>query len=157
MATYHVEESMIIEARAADLYAVVADYRMGHPAILPRPFFQELTVEKGGVGAGTIVRGSVKVMGKLYPLHHAISEPEPGRILQESDLDKPGEFTRFIIEPLNDGAQTRVTIATEFVRSPGLMGFMERLTKPGLVRKMYQQELRNLADYIRARQTIAVN
>jgi hypothetical protein len=151
MSTFHAEESLVIEARAADLYAVVADYRVGHPAILPRPFFQELTVEKGGVGAGTIVRGSVKVMGKLYPLHHSISEPEPGRILQESDLDKPGEFTRFIFEPLNGGTQTRVTIATEFLASPGLMGLMERLTKPGMARKMYRQELGNLADYVRNR------
>ena len=157
MSTFHVEESLVIEARAEALYAVVADYRVGHPAILPRPFFQELTVEQGGVGAGTIVRGSVKVMGKLYPLHHRISEPEPGRVLQESDLDKPGEFTRFIFQPLNGGTHTRVTIATEFLASPGLMGFMERLTKPGLARKMYQQELRNLADYVRAHPTVAAN
>ncbi len=75
-------------------------------------------------------------------------EPEPGRVLQESDLDKPGEFTRFIFQPLPDGAYTRVTIATEFLASPGLTGVMERLTKPGLVRKMYQQELRNLAEYV---------
>ncbi len=156
MSTFHVEESLVIEARAADLYTVVADYRVGHPAILPRPFFQELTVEKGGVGAGTIVRGSVKVMGKSYPLHHSISEPEPGRVLQESDLDKPGEFTRFIFQPLNGDTQTRVTIATEFLASPGLMGLMERLTKPGLVRKMYRQELGNLAEYVR-QQNIATN
>jgi len=149
MSTFHVEESLVIEARAEALYAVVADYRVGHPAILPRPFFQELTVEQGGVGAGTVVRGTVKVMGKLYPLHHRISEPEPGRVLQENDLDKPGEFTRFIFEPLNGRAQTRVTIATEFLAGPGLMGVMERLTKPGLVHKMYQQELRNLAEYVR--------
>ena len=157
MSTFHVEESLVIEARAADLYAVVADYRVGHPAILPRPFFQELTVEKGGVGEGTIVRGSVMVMGKSYPLHHRITEPEPGRVLQESDLDKPGEFTRFIFEPLNGGGQTRVTIATEFVPSPGLMGVMERLTKPGLARKMYRQELGNLAEYVRKRQLAATN
>lgn len=151
MTTLHAEESMVINARAEELYKVVADYRVGHPAILPKPYFQELTVENGGVGAGTIIRASVKVMGKLYPVHHVVSEPEPGRVLQESDVDKLGEFTRFTFEPLNGGAQTRVTIATEFVRSPGLMGFMERLTKPGFARKMYQQELRNLAGYAQSR------
>lgn len=102
------------------------------------------------MGAGTIVRGRVKVMGQSFPLHHAISEPAPGRVLQESDLDKPGEFTQFRFEPVNGGAQTRVTIATEFVPSPGLMGLLERLTKPGMARKMYQQELRNLAEYVGA-------
>lgn len=44
MTTFHVEESMLINARAKDLYAVVADYHTGHPAILPKPYFQELTV-----------------------------------------------------------------------------------------------------------------
>ncbi len=150
MTTFKAEESLTIKARAEQLYAVVADYRVGHPAILPKPYFQELTVEQGGVGAGTIVRGRVKVMGRSFPLHHLVSEPEPGRVLQESDLDKPGEYTRFIFEPLDGGAQTRVTIATEFVPSPGLTGLLERLTKPGMARKMYQQELRNLAEYVGA-------
>ncbi len=154
MTPLHAEESMIINARAAELYAVVADYRAGHPAILPKPYFQDLTVEKGGVGAGTVVRASVKVMGKAYPLHHAVTEPEPGRVLQESDLDKPGEFTQFTFEPVNGGAQTRVTITTEFVPSPGLMGLMERFTKPGMARKMYRQELRNLAEYVGERQAV---
>ena len=165
MKTLHAEESMIIDARAEELYAVVSDYRAGHPAILPKPYFQELTVEKGGVGAGTEIRTSVKVMGRVTPVHHLVSEPEPGRVLQENDLDKPGEFTRFFFEPLNGGAQTRVTIVTEFVPSPGLMGFMERLSKPSVARKMYRQELRNLAGYVAVRaaeragerQTVAVN
>ena len=34
------------------------------------------------------------------------------------------------------------------------MGVMERLTKPGMARKMYQQELRNLAAYVGERQTV---
>ena len=157
MSTFHVEESLVIEARPEALYAIVADYRVGHPAILPRPFFFFFSVEQGGVGAGTVVRSTVKVMGKLYPLHHRVTEPEPGRILQESDLDKPGEFTRFIFQPLNDATHTRVTIATEFLASPGLMGFMERLTKPGLTHKMYQQELRNLADYVRTQPPAPAN
>ena len=157
MTTIHAEASMIINARAAALYAVVADYRAGHPAILPKPYFQELTVEKGGAGAGTVVRASVKVMGRVFPVHHLVSEPEPGRVLQESDLDKPGEFTQFTFEPVNGGAQTRVTIATEFVPSPGLMGVMERLTKPGMARKMYRQELSNLAAYVDERKAVTAN
>ncbi len=154
MTTFHVEESLLINARAEELYAVVADYRIGHPAILPKPYFQDLTIEKGGLGAGTVIRANVKVLGKLYPLHHVISEPEPGRVFQESEVDKPGEFTQFRFEPVNGGAQTRVTIATEFVASPGLLGFMERLTKPGLVHKMYRQELRNLAEVAGAPQAV---
>jgi hypothetical protein len=157
MTTLHAEQALVINARAEKLYAVVADYWVGHPAILPKPYFQELVVEKGGVGAGTVVRGSIKVMGKVFPLHHLVSEPELGRVLQESDLDKPGEFTQFRFEPVNGGAQTRVTIATEFVPSPGMMGVLERLTKPGMARKMYRQELNNLAEYISRVQNVPAN
>jgi hypothetical protein len=105
---------------------VVADYHAGYPAILPKAYFQELTVEKGSVSTGSVMRASVKVMGKSYLLHHVVGEPEPGCVLQESDLDKPGEFTRFTFEPVNGGTETRVAIATAFVPGPGLIGFMKR-------------------------------
>jgi hypothetical protein len=63
----HVEVSSIIDAWPDELYAVIADYRVGHPAILPRQYFTELSVEQGGQGEGTVIRGSVKVFGRAYP------------------------------------------------------------------------------------------
>jgi hypothetical protein len=35
----HAEASMVIDARPEEIYAVVSDYRVGHPAILPRQYF----------------------------------------------------------------------------------------------------------------------
>lgn len=147
MNTIHVEASAVIDASPEKVYAVVADYHTGHPAIVPKQYFTSLTVESGGLGAGTVVRGTVKVLGTEYPLHHQVSEPEPGRVLVETDLDT-GDATRFTFEPLNGGRQTRVTIATDFVASPGLAGFLEKLSKPRVARDMYQKELRNLAEYV---------
>ncbi|MSP14596.1 MAG: SRPBCC family protein [Chloroflexi bacterium] len=143
----HVAASMVIDARPEVLYAVVTDYQVGHPAILPKQYFTGLTVEKGGRGAGTVVRGSVKVFGTEYPFHQQVSEPEPGRVVQETDIDT-GQYTTFTFEPLNGGTQTRVTIASEFPPSPGLMGWMERLVKPGVTQNIYKQELRQLAEYV---------
>jgi Polyketide cyclase / dehydrase and lipid transport len=148
MKMFHVEASDVINARPEALYAVVADYQVGHPAILPKPYFTELTVEKGGTGAGTIIRGSVKAFGNVIPLHHIVSEPEPGRVLMETDIET-GQYTTFTFEPLNGGTQTRVTIASEFPTKPGLVGWMESVTTTPFVRRLYKQELRNLADYVR--------
>lgn len=146
----HAESSLVIDARAADLYAVVSDYHIGHLAIVPKQYFSDLVVEKGGKGAGTVVRGVVTVMGSKTPFHHVVSEPEPGRVLMETDLDTQ-QYTTFTFEPLNNGTQTRVTIASEFPPNGGFRGFMERLMIPPVARKMYRQELRQLAAYVQSK------
>jgi len=147
----HAEESHVIDARAEDIYAVVADYRVGHAAILPKPYFTELTVEKGGRGAGTILRGNVRLFGKDFPFHQLVSEPEPGRVIVETDIET-GQVSSFKFEPLGDGSRTRVTIASDFPPSKGVMGFLERFTKPSFVRMLYKKELHNLANYVRSKQ-----
>jgi hypothetical protein len=137
----------VIDAEAAELYQIVADYKVGHPAILPKPYFTELVVESGGYGAGTVIRGNVRIWGQDYPFRHEVSEPEPGRVLQETDVDT-GQINRFLFEPLNNGTQTRVTIASQYPPTPGLMGWLEPWIKPRIVRGIYQQELAQLAAYV---------
>jgi hypothetical protein len=146
----HVEASHIVDARPEEVYAVISDYRVGHPAILPRQYFTGLEVEKGGQGAGTIVRGSLKVFGQEYGFHQLVSEPEPGRLIEEIDIET-GQYTSFTFEPLHGGKQTRVTIVSDFPPRKGLVGFMEKFTMPSIVRKIYNAELRQLADYLRAK------
>jgi hypothetical protein len=144
----HAESSQVIDARPEEIHAIVRDYNVGHPAILPKEFFTKgLTVDKGGVGAGTVLHSSVTVMGREFPFRQIVSEPQLGRVIVETDLDT-GQYTKFIFEPLNDGQQTRVTIASEFPPTPGLMGVMERFTKAPIVRKMFTKELQNLATYV---------
>lgn len=150
MSKIHVEASHIIEARAEDLYAIMSDYRVGHPAVLPIPYFTDLVVEKGGQGAGTVIRVYMKVYGWKYEYHQIVSEPEPGRLLVETDMHT-GQYSKFTFEPLDGGKRTRVTITSETPRSAGITGFIEGLTQPPVARWIYQKELRNLADYARAK------
>jgi polyketide cyclase/dehydrase/lipid transport protein len=137
------EESYVIAAAPDKIYSVLVDYPHGHLTILP-PQFHDVVIEQGGHGAGTWLRGNVKVWGRVVPFHHVVSEPRPGEVLQERDPDT-GQTTHFVLEPLDGGAHTRVTIRSDFPPSTGLMGFMERLTLPPVARDMYRTELRNLA------------
>lgn len=145
-ATPHVQESLEIDAPVEVLYAIVADYQVGHPAILPPSAFGPLIVEQGGVGAGTVTRGSIKVWGREYPFCHEISEPKPGRVLMETDRDT-GQVTTFTFEPLEDNARTHVTIATWFPRMPGPSGRLDTWIKVMIARPLYRKELRRLAEY----------
>jgi hypothetical protein len=143
----HVEISEVIEARPDKIYAILADYRVSHPAILPKPYFTELVVEEGGQGAGTIVRVGMEVMGKAFAYRQVVSEPEPGRVLKEAD-DAAGVTTTFTIDPLNGSGRSRVTIATDAAISSGLTGWLERIFNPPVMRRIYKQELRNLAEHV---------
>jgi len=151
--TIHAEASYVINAPAAPIYAVVSDYRVGHQAIVPKPYFSELIIEKGGQGAGTVIRGTLTAFGSIYPFRYLISEPKPGHVLMETDIET-GQYSTFTFEPLRDGTHTRVTIASEFPRKPGFVGFMESLTIPAFTRRLYKQELENLAHYVREKMAV---
>lgn len=144
----HVEAAAVIDARPEQVYAVIADYRVSHPAIVPKRYFSELVVEQGGQGAGTVVRGTVKVLGSAYPLHQQISEPEPGRVLRETDLETQ-QYTTFTFDPLAGGSQTRLTIASEFPPAPGIAGLLQRLLLPVVTGRMYREELQLISEYLK--------
>lgn len=140
--------SQTIPAPAGAIYGVLADYRTGHPQILPKPYFQGVEVEQGGVGAGTVIRVTMRMGGSTQTLRMQVTEPEPGRVLQESD--PAVATTRFTVEPLESGA-ARVTIATEWAPHKGLRGLMERWLLPAMCRPVYVKELALLADYLQGR------
>ncbi len=144
----YAQEFAVINARPKDVHAVIADYHVGHKAILPQPWFEEMVVEEGGQGEGTIVRLRVNVWRQVRHYRQIVSEPEPGRILVEKDMHSD-QLTRFIFEPLNEGEQTRITIASQFPIEPGIMGLMQRLTQAPIARRMYRRELNNLAKYLK--------
>jgi hypothetical protein len=148
VSTIHVEASKVIKARPEEIYAVLSDYRVGHPAILPKPYFTGLTVEEGGQGAGTRIQVEMKVLGTERRYQFVISEPEPGRVLVETDATA-GVTTTFTVEPFDGGDTSRVTIMTNTKASPGFAGIMERLLSPPISRRIYMKELQQLADYVR--------
>jgi len=147
MTTVHTEVSADIDAPPAAVYAVFADYRGAHPQIVPKPEFGDVIVEKGGQGAGTVYRTSTTVMGQTIEYHMEVSEPEPGRKLVETDK-KLGIVTAFIIDPLEGGKKSRVTLATDWTPHGGVMGWIEKMTTPGFMRKLYARELQNVQEYL---------
>jgi uncharacterized protein YndB with AHSA1/START domain len=150
MKTIHVEATRIIDARPEQLYAVISDYRVGLPAILPKPPFTDLTVEKGGQGAGTVIWVSMKFFGKERRYHLAVSEPEPGHVLVETDIET-GKYTRFTFEPLDGGRRTRLIIDSELPAKPGLLGYWGALSVRSFASRLYKKELHILADYVAAK------
>lgn len=139
-----VSASAIIPARRERLYSLIANYHDGHPRILPKQF-KGLVVEQGGIGAGTIIRFQMSVFGKKQTFRAAITEPEPGRVLVETDLDSNGAVTTFTITPGSAPADSRVTISTELPVRSGFLGKIERTLTTLLLRPIYAQELANLA------------
>jgi hypothetical protein len=143
MARVHIQESREIAARPEAIWGILSDYRDGHPRILPAAF-GPLEVEQGGQGAGTVMRFDMHVMGATRHFHQAVSTPEPGRVLVESDVEGPNRTT-FTLTPLEDGARTRVEFASDLETSPGLFGAIEAAMTRWLIPPIYREELGNLA------------
>ena len=139
-----VTASTYIKASTEQVYAILADYHAGHPHILPKPYFSGLQVEQGGIGAGTVIRFQMHVLGKTQTFRAAIAEPEPGRVLVETNLPS-GAVTTFTIDPRAEGQHSRVTITTELETRDGLLGLLERFLTTVTLRRIYAQELGLLA------------
>lgn len=138
-----------VEAPPDVVYDVLADYRQGHPHILPERYFSDFFVEEGGTGEGTIIRYRLRTAGRERTIRALIHEPEPGHMLTETDLET-GAVTTFRLEPVAGTQHTSLTITTEW-QSPGLRGFVEQRFAPPLLRKIYREELRKLSDFVRVR------
>lgn len=130
----------IINAPAGLVYKLIADYRNTHPLILPKPYFLSLDVEEGGFGEGTIIRFQMRILGQTRSFQALITEPEPGCVLQETDLGT-NISTTFTVLSLGHKNHAKVTIMT-VLKDRGLIGgFLARL----MLQKIYAQELTLLA------------
>jgi hypothetical protein len=148
MGEFMVEVSKKMNFPPASIYAVLADYQHHHPNILPKQYFRELQVLEGGQGAGTRVLVRMRVMGVEREFQMSIAEPEPGRVLTETD-EESGTYTTFRIEPVGN-ERSRVTIASRFTTGSGPAGWMERIVTGTITRRIYKEELQLLESYLRA-------
>ena len=144
MALHTLSASADIAAPAARAYHLIADYRAGHPRILPKPPFISLDVEAGGVGAGTVVRCKMRFLGLVQTFWSDIEEPEPGRLLVER-IRKSGMVTRFVVEPLAPDL-CRVTIATDVPVLGGWLGRLQGKWMEKVLLPTYRAELGLLAE-----------
>src|SRR3954470_14652871 len=126
----------------ADLtYRLIAD-DAHHQKFLPDSFSDFETLE-GGVGAGTVHRFKVAAgPGRTRELTMRVDEPEPGRVITESDVDS-SMVTTFTVTPAGDGC--RVRIETAWDGAGGVGRFLERLLAPLIMRLVYVDDLAGLA------------
>ena len=146
MATNLVSAERTVDAPAGAVYGYIADMRGHHPHFLP-PAFSDFQVESGGVGEGTITRFTLTAGGRTRQYRMKVAEPEPGRVLTESDTGSSA-VTTFTVTP-QDG-RSLVRIATAWEGAGGIGGFFERLFAPRVMRSIYADELERLDAYARA-------
>jgi hypothetical protein len=147
MPQLYVAVSGIVDSPAGEVYTILADYRHHHPHILPKPYFPKLEIEEGGYGTGTVMQVHTQAFGNRRVYHMRVSEPEPGRVLAETDMET-GLETTFTVTPV-ENQQSEVTIATRWQSQPGINGLIERLVVPFFMKRIYRQELQQLAEYAR--------
>jgi uncharacterized protein YndB with AHSA1/START domain len=147
MGTIHVSAERAIDAPADTVYGYLANMREHHPRFLP-PAFSDFAVESGGVGAGTVTRFKVTAGGRSRDYRMEVAEPEPGRVLTESDTNS-SLVTTFTVSP--DGERSHVRISTSWQGAGGVGGFFERMFAPRVMRGIYTDELERLNGYARER------
>jgi hypothetical protein len=137
------EAERFIDAPANRLYHYLADFRTHHPHILPSEF-SDFEVETGGVGAGTVHRFRMTLGGRSETYRVRVGEPDPGRVLIESDPSRR-MLTTFTVER-QAGGGALVRIQTRWY-TDGVKGLFERLVAPRLLARVYREELRLLDRY----------
>jgi hypothetical protein len=137
---FSVQASAEIGAPAAGVYRLIADYHHGHTRIVPPKYFSDLRVESGsGWGAGTVITYRMRALGSTTHARAAVTEPEPGRVLVETD-EQNHTVTTFVVDPLGV-ARSRLTISTALPTHSGIRGWLERSFIRSYLRKVYAAEL----------------
>ena len=143
--SYTIAASRIVGAAATDAYRLIADYRGGHQSILPAKYFGNLRATRGGYGAGTEIAFEMYpfgIKGAVQQARARVTEPEPGRVLVETDLDR-GFVTTFTVDPIS-AASARVEFITAVPRRPGIAGAVEKLVTTAFLSRVYDAELEQL-------------
>jgi hypothetical protein len=144
MSKVTVTVSSKVAAPAAVVYNILADYNH-HRNILPPKFFPGLDIVEGGVGEGTRFTLHAMSFGGKTQMHMAVTEPEPGAVLVERDVNT-GLVTTFTVKPISSTA-SEVTFETVWQPQPGLKGAIDRYTTPFFMRMVYRQEMKILDKY----------
>jgi uncharacterized protein YndB with AHSA1/START domain len=146
--TIHVSAERTVDAPPETVYSYLSDMREHHPRFLP-PAFSDFQVEAGGVGAGTIARFKVTAGGRTRDYRMHVAEPEPGRVLTESDSNSSLVTTFTVTGQDGDAGRSHVRISTTWQGAGGIGGFFERMFAPRAMRGLYADELERLNAYAR--------
>jgi len=134
-----------INARSELVLTILRDYDGHHRAILPRAF-SNVVIEAGGIGAGTVTRFDLRLGGQTRQTRTRIEEPAPG-VIREHVIGRD-MVTTFTVTP--DVDHSRVRIETLWQPTAGVVGMLERLMAPRMLRRLYREELVKLDAYAQA-------
>lgn len=148
MGVIEVTAARTVNAPAEAVYGYIRDMHT-HPKFLP-PAFSDFHIESGGVGTGSVTRFKVTAGGRTREYHMTVDEPEPGRVMRESDQNS-SLITKFIVDPAVSGSSL-VQISTTWQGAGGIGGFFERTFAPRAMRAIYEDELQRLDAYAREQQ-----
>ena len=98
-------------ASPRDVYAFLSVYKDKRPAILP-PAYEGYTGEKGGRGAGTVVRWVLKAGRRQRPYRLEVAEPSKGSVLTVKDASSSLVNTWTVDTVPGNADRSRVTITT---------------------------------------------
>ena len=145
MSELRVVAERAVGAPAELVYRLIADFDRHHPRFLP-PAFSEFRVEEGGVGAGTVHSFRMTTGGRARAFRMRVAEPDPGRVLTESD-ERSTMVTTWVVTP--EGPGCRMRVETRWQGAGGVGGLFERLVAPRVLRRLYADELERLDRYAR--------
>jgi uncharacterized protein YndB with AHSA1/START domain len=153
MGVIQVNAERTVNAPADQVFGYIRDMNV-HPKFLP-PAFSDFHVESGGVGTGTVTF-KVTAGGRTRDYRMTVDEPEPGRVLRESDSNS-SLITKFTVTP-REGAgaasgASLVQIATSWQGAGGIGGFFERTFAPRAMKAIYDDELQRLDAYAQEHKT----
>lgn len=141
--TFTISASRIVGTSASHAYRLIADYRGGHQRILPPKYFGNLRATKGGYGDGTEIAFEMYPFGIKRSVQQArarVTEPEPGHVLVETDLDR-GFVTTFTVDPVSP-TSSRVEFVTAVPRKSGILGAIEKAVISAFLSRVYEAELK---------------
>jgi len=142
---FTVTASRVVGASAQVAYRLIADYQGGHQRILPDKYFGNLRATKGGYGDGTEIAFEMYPFGMKRATQQSrarVTEPEPGRVLVETDLDR-GFVTTFTVDAVGPSS-ARVEFVTSVPRKPGILGAIEKSVTTRFLSTVYDAELKQL-------------
>ena len=149
MSQVHVSAERVLDAPANVVYQCIAGYERHHrPGGFLPPAFSDQRVDRGGIGAGTVITFKMHVAGRTQTATSEITEPQPGRVLVESSQ---GVDTVFTVEPEGDRSRVRFDTTLD---APGVSGLFMRLLAPRLLRPIYEDELGRLERYAQSQAAV---
>ncbi len=143
----NVAHSQVIPFPAERIWRVLIDYRVHHPAILPKDIFKGLEVLQGGTGAGTRFRLTMRMGGKDHVSDITVTEPKPGSVLVEA-ADDGSVVTHFILEPVGGSSATSLTFKTDYTLPGGFFLPLQRWVTNNILGGLYRREMTNLTKYL---------